>query len=159
MTPSIGRLLEVVADSGFECIVIGGVAAIGHGAATPTDDLDVVAPMTEANLERLMTALQPYHPKHATRPDLAVITDPAKRLAGFRLLLLDTDLGRLDVLRTVEPLGEFAAVESLSMELVPGRAFRVITLEQLIEVKAHLRRPKDNLVAHELRAIQARRRE
>lgn len=157
MKPSITRLLELVSDSGFECVVIGGVAAAGHGAATPTDDLDLVAPMTEGNLERLMTALQPHNPKHATRPDLGVIRDPPQRLAGFRLLLIDTDLGRLDVLREVQPLGEFTAIESEPMELIPGRAFRVITLEQLIEVKAYLKRPKDKLVESELRAIRARR--
>ncbi len=157
MTPSIGRLLELIADSGFECIVIGGIAAIGYGAATPTDDLDVVAPMTEDNLRRLMVALEPHHPKHATRPDLGVIADPPERLAAFRLLLIDTDLGRLDVLSDVEPLGRFEEIESEPMELLPGRRFQVMSLDQLIAVKAHLRRPKDKLVERELRAIRARR--
>lgn len=30
------RLLELLHDSGFEHIVIGGTAAIAHGAVTPT---------------------------------------------------------------------------------------------------------------------------
>src|SRR5690606_11502313 len=96
------RLLALLHDSGFEHIVIGGTAAIAHGAATPTQDVEVAAPMTEENLERLLAALRPFHPKHATRPDLGRIPQSIRELTKFRLLLLDTDLGRLDVLGEVQ---------------------------------------------------------
>lgn len=153
------RLLEILHDSGFQHIVIGGTAAIAHGAVTPTQDVDVAAPMTEANLDKLLVALRPHHPKHATRPDLGVIPQSARELAAFRLLLIDTDLGRLDVLGEVQPLGRFEDLQAVSMELVEGKSFRVLSLDQLIAVKAHLRRVKDKIVEAELRAIRDRLRD
>lgn len=64
----VSGLLAALQDAKVEFCVIGGVAAIAHGALTPTQDLDIAAPMTEDNLARLLTALAPYRPKHATRP-------------------------------------------------------------------------------------------
>jgi hypothetical protein len=85
--------------------------------------------------------------------DLGVVWQTADELAQFRLLLFETELGRLDVLGTVEPLGSFDQLEAVEMELVQDRWVRVLALDQLIEVKAHLRRPKDKVVEAELRAI------
>ena len=34
------KLLNVLLDAGFEFVVIGGTAALAHGAMTPTLDLD-----------------------------------------------------------------------------------------------------------------------
>jgi hypothetical protein len=149
-------LVAALQDAGVEFCVIGGVAAIAHGVLTPTQDLDVAAPMTVENLGRLLAALAPYHPKHATRPDLGVITASAEELTRFRLLLIETDLGRLDVLKRVEPIGEFHELRMVELSLVDARVVRVLALDQLIEVKAHLRRPKDKIVEAELRAIRNR---
>lgn len=153
---NLERLLEVLHASGFECIVVGGTAAVAHGAATQTDDIDVAAPMTEANLTRLMAALAPYQPKHATRRDLGIIPHTPAELVRFRLLLIDTDLGRLDVLAAVQPLGTYDDLESVEMELLEGRMFKVISLDQLIAIKAYLNRPKDKIVEAELRAVRER---
>jgi hypothetical protein len=72
--------------------------------------------------------------------------------------LLETNIGRLDVLASVEPLGGFDELETVEMELMPGRQVPVLSLDQLIEVKAHLHRPKDKVVEAELRAIRERQR-
>jgi hypothetical protein len=155
----IRGLLTALQNANVQFCVIGGVAAIAHGALTPTHDLDIAAPMTVDNLARLLTALAPHRPKHATRPDLGVITASAEELTRFRLLLLDTDLGRLDVLKHVEPIGEFEQLRSSPMPIVGEQSVAVIDLDQLIEIKAHLRRPKDKIVEVELRAIRDRLRE
>jgi hypothetical protein len=153
---NLQQLLEVLYDSGFEFIVIGGTAALAHGAITPTRDIDVAAPMTEENLAKLMNALRPYRPKHATRPDLGIIPHSVAELSKFRLLLIDTDIGRLDVLGSVKPIGEYADLSSCELELLEGKLFRVLELDALIEVKAFLQRPKDKIVEAELRAIRDR---
>jgi hypothetical protein len=44
----------------------------------------------------------------------------------------------------------------IELTLVSDRVVHVIALDQLIEVKAHLRRPKDKIVESELRAIRDR---
>lgn len=151
------QLLALLQDAGVDFMIIGGVAAIMHGAATSTMDLDVAAPLTPDNVKRLMSALHPYHPKHVTRPDLGEITDSIERLCEFRMLLIDTDLGRLDVLREVQPLGAAEALRSVEMESADGRRYRVLDLDQLIEVKTFVGRPKDRIMEHELRALRARR--
>jgi predicted nucleotidyltransferase len=147
------RLLVVLQDAGFAFVVVGGVAAIAHGATRSTKDLDVVAPMTAENLARLLGALQPYCPRHLTRPDLGVVSQSAAELSTHRLLLLVTDIGRLDVLGRVDPIGAYSDVEAVEMELVVGRRIPVITLDQLIDIKAWLRRPQDKDVEAELRLI------
>jgi predicted nucleotidyltransferase len=150
------RLLALLQDAGVDFVVVGGVAALAHGSSTLTRDLDIAAPLTPENLRRLMDALAPYRPHHATRPDLGVIRDSIERLSKFRLLLVDTDLGRLDILGEVQPLGPAAELEAVELELLEGRRFRVLSLDQLIEVKAHVGRPKDRIVEMELRAIRER---
>src|SRR5262245_49410963 len=47
------QLLQALLDAEFEFVVIGGTAALAHGVTTPTQDLDVAAPLTEDNLRRL----------------------------------------------------------------------------------------------------------
>lgn len=153
LEPGIRRLLVSLQDAGFEFAVIGGVAAIAHGASTTTRDLDLAAPMTVANLARLLDALRPLHPRHAIRPDLGELTDSPERLATYRLLMLTTDLGRLDIIREVRPVGEYNDLETVEMELVEHRVFKVLALDQLIEVKGALSGPKDSAVEAELRAI------
>jgi predicted nucleotidyltransferase len=150
-------LLTLLQDAGFEFVVVGGVAAIAHGATRSTRDLDVVAPFTPANLQRLLDALGPHAPKHLTRPDLGVVSQTAAELSAHRLLLLVSDLGRLDVLREVPPIGAHDDLETVEMELVAGRRFRVISLDQLIAIKAALTRPQDKDVERDLRAIRALR--
>jgi hypothetical protein len=149
----IQRLLARLQDAGFEFAVIGGVAAIAHGASTLTRDLDLAAPMTTENLARLLDALRPLHPRHVLRPDLGELVDPPERLATYRLLMLTTDLGRVDIIREVRPVGEYADLETVEMELVEHRVFKVLALDQLIDVKGALSRPKDRAVEAEPRAI------
>jgi hypothetical protein len=58
---------------------------------------------------------------------------------------------------SVDPIGPFERLKWIEAELVEGRSVRVLDLDQLIEIKAHLRRPKDKVVELELRAIRDRR--
>ena len=151
------RLLEVLLDGEVEFVVIGGVAAIAHGGTTATRDLDVVAAMTPENLDRLIHTLSPFNPRHVARRDLGVIEISGAELASFRVLLLETDLGRLDVLGELEPFGPIECLEVEELELLEGRFVPVLGLDQLIEAKQHLGSPKDKLVETELRAIRALR--
>lgn len=48
----VSGLLTALQDAGVVFCVIGGVAAIAHGVLTPTQDLDIAAPMTADNLAR-----------------------------------------------------------------------------------------------------------
>lgn len=150
-------LLTALADADVQFVVIGGVAAHVHGSQIFTDDLDVLAPLDAANCSRLISALAPLAPAfHRTNPPRLLPTDPSE-LAQFRNLYLVTSCGRLDVLGAMPPIGDYVAVYSGAQSVVLfGRPTRVVALADLIAVKAATGRPKDGLVAAELRAIAAR---
>lgn len=150
-------LLELLADSQIPFVVIGGVAAISWGSSQFTRDLDIAIEFTTANLTRLLEVLAPHRPRHLTRPDLPGIAESPGELTKFRSLLLNTALGRIDVLRDVPPLGTYADFAGRGTQaVVHGRELTVIALDDLIAIKEHVARPKDLLVAHELRAVRSR---
>ena len=149
-------LLERLTDAGVEFCIVGGIAAVLHGATRMTVDLDIAAPFTEDNLRRLLSALADLDVRHATRPDLRVADEPTERLLAFRMLLLETDMGRLDVLREVTPLGVYSALHTVELDVGPRRC-RVLDLDDLITVKRSLTRPQDVEVAVQLEAIRAAR--
>lgn len=149
-------LLERLTDGGVEFRIVGGIAAVLHGATRMTVDLDIAAPFTEENLTRLLAALADLDVRHVTRPDLRVADEPLERLLTFRLLLLETNMGRLDVLREVSPIGTYSALTTVELDVGPRRC-KVIDIDDLITVKRSLTRPQDVEVAIQLEAVRARR--
>ena len=151
------ELLRLVADAGIEHVVVGGVAAIAWGGAEFTQDLDIVIPFDVPRITRLMAALAPHRPRHWTRPDLGVISDRPEYLATFRMLLLLTDLGHIDVLRVCEPVGDYERLHLRAGTLeLDGRTHELIDIDDLIAVKEHVARPKDLVTAVQLRAIRSK---
>lgn len=69
--------------------------------------------------------------------------------------LIQTTIGRLDVLRQVQPLGEFTSLRTVDME-VYGQRIRVPSRDDLIRVMRSVARPKDIEVALELEALRER---
>ena len=51
------ELLRLLLEAGVEFVLIGGVAAIAHGASTFTLDCDITASFSESNLARLLATL------------------------------------------------------------------------------------------------------
>jgi hypothetical protein len=151
-------LLAALQASGFEFVVIGGVAAVLHGSTRMTIDLDVCAPFDPENIDRLLRALAPHRPVHATRPDLSLLDEPPERLRQFRLFLIQTSLGRIDVLRDVDPIGDYHAIERVEVA-VAGMQIPIIARKQLITVKRAVGRPKDREVALELELAEEAERE
>lgn len=103
-------LLRVLVDAGVEFVIIGGVAAIAYGSATFTQDFDITAAFTEDNLARLLKALAPFHPRYALAVPKRPVTESPAELAANRNLYLLTDLGRLEVLSEVVPVGPYVEV-------------------------------------------------
>lgn len=149
-------LLRALADAGVGFIVVGGVAAIAHGGATFTRDLDVLARFDVPNLERVLAALTPLRPRFALHPARPALDRDAGELASFRNLYLTTDLGRLDILGAI-PNGSFDDLASTAVKMtLAGVECLVLGLDALIDSKALLGRDKDKPVEAELRAIRDR---
>jgi hypothetical protein len=85
------------------------------------------------------------------------VTESPAALSKHRNLYLLTDLGRLDILSEVPPVGAYAEVaQNAITQEVYGRPCRIISLDDLITVKRYLGRDKDRLVERELLAVRAR---
>ena len=55
---SQGLIQKILADAGVEFVVVGGMAAVLHGAPLVTGDLDVVPRRDPPNVERLLGVLR-----------------------------------------------------------------------------------------------------
>jgi hypothetical protein len=137
-------LLRILAQNNVDFIVIGGVAAVLHGAPVATFDLDIVHARSEENIGHLAEALRSlgafYREHPHTRP-----SPVADLLAGPGHHLLMTRAGALDLLGEVaggESFGDLMP-QSNMIELEPGLSVRILSLAALIGLKERLGRDKD----------------
>src|SRR5436190_24261688 len=95
------EILELLTRNDVECILIGGLAAMAHGTARATLDVDVVYARKRENIRRLATALAPYKPYLRGAPaGLPFKFDEATVRAGLNFTLRTT-LGDVDLLGEV----------------------------------------------------------
>ena len=150
----LAAMLRRLDAAGVEFVVIGGIAAIAHGSPQITQDLDIVVATSDANLERLGRALQDMNATlRGVAEDVPFVPD-ARAFRHIRVLTLDTDEGRLDMM--VQPDGSKGYDQLLagSIEaIVGGTAVRVAGLDDLIAMKKAAGRPKDRIYVEELEAI------
>lgn len=134
---------------GVDFIVVGGAAATLHGGPRLTFDLDIVPASSEANVQRLGTALQ----------DLAaVVREPGSRRLPLTMellrssraaesagqLRLRTTKGPLDVLWRLHDGRNYESLVGTSVVLSDDeREVRVIAIGDLIDVKIGAGRPQD----------------
>ena len=136
------ELLRRLNDAHLDFIVVGGVAATIHGVAEPTRDLDVCIRLNAATWKQVAQVLEPLNPRFALTIDT------------FKNLYALTDLGRLDFITDVAPLGGFdQLIQHVELFEIDGMELKVLSLRALIQVKEHVARPKDLEVARALRAI------
>lgn len=156
--PSLSHLLQRLADSGVDFVVIGGFAGVLHGSALVTRDLDICAVLSPENVERLREALKDLHPSHRMTPQPLSFLQVPKPGESVRNLYLKTDWGIIDIISSVTGLGDFERLRTQAENFqIGGKTCRLISIEDLIQAKNALGRDKDLLAARELRAIAAKR--
>jgi hypothetical protein len=149
--------LGALAHGGVDFVVVGGIAAVAHGASVGTSDLDVLYGRDLPNLDRLACVLAPFHPYLRGVPaGLPFALDVATLRRGLNFTLT-TDLGDLDLLGEMLGVGGYDAAlpRSLNVEIY-GRHVRVVGLEDLVAAKRAAGRAKDLLVLGELETLLAR---
>lgn len=146
--------LETLSRHGVEFVVVGGVAVVAHGAGLMTRDLDILYRLEDANVHRLVAALEEL--------DGVAYGDPRRLRFGFDHLnnkghhLVETRAGRIDALGSIgvrgEVLYETIVNDAVTMESF-GVRFHCISLDRLIALKRELGRPRDLLAVQELEAL------
>lgn len=155
---SFSQLLGKLADAGLEFVIVGGFAAVSHGSAYVTKDVDICVVLSDENIAKLRVALNDLKPWHRMLPQKLSFLEVPPAGQPVTNLYLQTDLGMVDILSSVLGLGDFARLkEKAELLEVDGRKFHVISLEDLIIAKEAMGREKDLLTAKELRAIAAKR--
>ena len=155
---NFSQLLQRLASAGLEFVVVGGFAAVTHGATYVTRDVDICAILTDENVEKARKALGDWNPTHRMTPQKLSFLQFPPAGQPINNLYLQTDMGVVDILTSILGVGDYHRLAGKAEELeVDGLKFRIISLEDLITAKEAMGREKDLLVAKELRAIQAKR--
>lgn len=148
------KLIPILAKGQVEFIIIGGVAAVVHGSARATFDLDVVYRRSLSNIERLVKTLRPYSPYLRDAPEgLPFMFDRETVQKGLNFTLT-THLGNLDLLGEIIGGGTYEDLTPYSAEIkVFGTRCLCLGIKRLIHVKRAAGRPKDFEVIAELETI------
>ena len=159
MIADLERVIRLMQAHGVRCIVIGGWAAIIHGAARSTNDVDLVYARDADNIRRLVEAVRTWNPYlRGVPPGLPFLWDEATVRAGLNFTLT-TSQGDLDLLGEVAGGGTYEQLLPFTKEVTAfGLTCQVVTLERLIQLKRAAGRPKDREVIAELQALLEERR-
>lgn len=143
--------LSALARNQVRFIVVGGVAAVLHGAPISTFDLDIVHARDADNIDRLMAALVELDACY--RDQTGRRLPPVRsHLEGAGHNLLSTKFGPLDVLGTIGAAHDYDSLVKETVELpLDDFAIRVLGLPALIRIKEETARDKDRAVLAILR--------
>jgi predicted nucleotidyltransferase len=135
-------------------VVVGGYAAIAHGSAQQTNDVDICFAADEANLRVLGEALQEMRARlRGVDEDVPFVPDE-RTLRHLELLTLDTVDGPLDLLALPSGAPDYATLRRRAQRVeVAGVAVLVASLEDLLSMKRAAGRDKDRIAVEELEAI------
>jgi len=147
-------VVEALAGGQVRFIVIGGVAAIAHGTARLTLDLDVVYARDGDNIRRLAAAFASHRPYLRGAPPGLPFHFDAKTIAHGLNFTLVTDIGDVDFLGEIVGGGDFQTLLPQTTELeVYGVRCLCLDLPALIRSKRAAGRPKDLEALAELEAL------
>jgi hypothetical protein len=148
------NLLQRLARSGVDFVIVGGYAGIVHGCTYITQDIDICCDFSPVNLLQLQRALSDLHPVHRMTRARRPLELTAENAADFSNLYLDTDLGRLDCLSDIRGIGNYEQVKRASERIeVEDTQFCVLSIDALIKAKEAMNRPRDREAIRQLRAI------
>ncbi len=147
-------LLTDLSGAKVEFIVVGGVAAIAHGAARLTQDLDIVYRRSAENIGKLVAGLVPRSPYlRGAPPGLPFRWDARTVELGLNFTLT-TPAGDIDLLGEITGGGGYDEILPHCVSLkVYGSTVQCIGLDRLIHVKRAAGRPKDFEAIAELEAL------
>jgi hypothetical protein len=148
------QLIRSLVAGRVEFIIVGGAAAIAHGASRLTEDLDIVYRRDQKNIEAIIESLAPLAPYLRGVPQGLPFKWEAQTIWNGLNFTLTTSLGPLDLFAEITLGGTY---DDLLPYTVTLNVFECkclcLGLERLIEVKRATGRPRDLEVVAELQAL------
>ena len=151
-TLDAAELFRRLSSAGVDCVVIGGFAVVAHGVIRATKDLDICPSPARENLARLAALLKDLRARQVGHDEFADNefpldpTDPDDLAVGGNFLV-ETNIGRLDVMQWVRGVDADDAYGQLAATAVTAEAFGVpITVASLADLRRMKRaagRPRD----------------
>jgi hypothetical protein len=148
-------MLRVLVEHGVDFVVIGGIAGIARGSAYMTQDLDIAYARDWGNLTRLAAALTELGARLRGAPtNVPFLLDAETLRQGAHFTFL-TASGPLDILDRPDGSPPYAELKRRAGPPVDVDGFPVCvaSLDDLIAMKEATGRPRDVLVASELRLL------
>lgn len=153
------RILAVLHEHGVRYVLIGGFAAVLHGSALPTYDVDIVPDPAPANLGALSAALRDLDARVRVDgiPGGLPFAHDAAALAQITVLTLVTRAGELDIALHPAGIGDFATWDRGAVGIaVLGIPTRLAALADVIASKQAADRDKDRIALPMLRELARR---
>jgi hypothetical protein len=148
------EILKRLTARGVDFVVIGGIAAVLHGSAQATYDLDICYATDPGNLATLGQVLVDLGARLKGIDDPLPFVPDGRTLRGIELLTMVTDEGELDVLaRPAGSPGYEALRRNADRYDLDGFSVLVASIDDLIAMKQSAGRKKDLAAVEELEAI------
>jgi predicted nucleotidyltransferase len=148
------QILHRLNRSGVDYVVIGGMAAVLHGSAIATNDVDICIFAADESFRKIVAAFADVHPRYRMSPDKPLVTPDHPWPTGAKNFYLLTDIGQLDILGEVPGIGDFNFIRDKTIEFDFGTMkCRVLDIPTLIASKQQANRPKDRQSIAELSVI------
>jgi Nucleotidyl transferase AbiEii toxin, Type IV TA system len=151
---SADEILRRLVERGVDFVVIGGIAAVLHGSARNTFDLDICVATDDANLAALADVLTALGATlKGVDEDVPFVPD-ARMLRQVELLTLVTPLGEFDVLSRPSGAPTYQELRRNADRYdLGGFNVSVASVDDLIAMKQAAGRAKDLIDIEELEAI------
>ena len=135
-------------------VLIGGLAAVTHGAPLVTQDVDVCHARNAENLDRLADALREVNAElRGADTGVRFVLD-ARTLANGDAFTFTTDIGSIDLLATPAGTSGYEdLVRAADRFDLFGYRVMVASIDDLIRMKRAAGRTKDLLAVEELGAL------
>lgn len=158
MQNNLKALLEQLLKHEVDFVLAGGLACVVHGSPLVTQDIDICVTIDDKQVAKLREALKDLSPKHRMNPNhKPSFMDYPISLDGVNNIYLETDLGVLDIMSELPPVGNFEAVKSNAIEIsLFGHRCFVAGIDDLIRIKETMKRPKDKETLRILKEIKTK---
>jgi predicted nucleotidyltransferase len=150
----VDEILGRLTARGVDFVIVGGIAAVLHGSARNTFDLDICFATDQANLDALGEVLVDLKASLRGVAERVPFVPDGQTLRNVELLTLSTAAGNLDLLAVPPGAPPYERLRRNADRYDLGElTVLVASVEDLIAMKPSAGRPKDLQDIEELQAI------